>query len=134
MSNSMSDDYFSFMSNKWKINTLTTSTQRRDDESIRPSDTLTSLRNSDRSDESFVSDTVIQRIFKRFNAPEKGYHHAEIWIDVRSSMQIVIERHAATELLQRKVVRCSCGRVTTCFHLDEKCSSDAQAIEFNGIL
>jgi hypothetical protein len=71
MSNSMSDDYFSFMSSKWKAKHA-----KRPQHvvappaaSLLPSDTIDFVEEQQiEVTESFVSDTMIQRIFKRFSA------------------------------------------------------------------
>lgn len=71
MSNSMSDDYFSFMSSKWE--------DKRSKQTARTvAPPATSLLSTDVIDfveepqievtESFVSDTMMQRVFKRFSA------------------------------------------------------------------
>ena len=71
MSNSMSDDYFSFMSSKWE--------DKRSKQTARTvAPPATSLVSTDVIDfveepqievtESFVSDTMMQRVFKRFSA------------------------------------------------------------------
>jgi hypothetical protein len=70
MSNSMSDDYFSFMSNKWEDKH--TNQRKR---AVAPplkfvahADTIDFVEESQfEVTESFVSDTTIQRIFKRFS-------------------------------------------------------------------
>jgi hypothetical protein len=70
MSNSMSDDYFSFMSSKWEDKsakqrppTKATTT------SVRPSDIIDFVEESQiEVTESPASDTMIQRIFKQFRA------------------------------------------------------------------
>jgi hypothetical protein len=71
MSNSMSNDYFSFMSSKWedkqanqrppmKASTTT---------SVRPSDIIDFVDDSQiEVTESPLSDTMIQRVFRRFSA------------------------------------------------------------------
>jgi hypothetical protein len=71
MSNSMSDDYFSFMSSKWEDKR----TKQRPPmkappaTSVLPSDTIDFVEETQiEVTESFVSDTMIQRIFKRFSA------------------------------------------------------------------
>ena len=71
MSNSMSDDYFSFMSSKWEDKR-----SKQTARSVAPP--ATSLLLTDVIDfveepqievtESFVSDTMMQRVFKRFSA------------------------------------------------------------------
>jgi hypothetical protein len=71
MNNSISDDYFSFMSSKWEgkhaIQRLPTKAPPAT--SLLPSDTIDFVEESQiEVTESFVSDTVIQRIFKRFSA------------------------------------------------------------------
>ena len=71
MSNSMSDDYFSFMSSKWEHKHAN---QRPPMEappttSVRPSDIIDFVEETQiEVTESPLSDTMIQRIFKRFNA------------------------------------------------------------------
>jgi hypothetical protein len=65
MSNSMSDDYFSFMSEKWEKGPA----KRRPPAAtlVRPSDTIDFVEETQiEVVESIVSDTMIQRIFKRF--------------------------------------------------------------------
>ena len=71
MSNSMSDDYFSFMSSKWEDKNA----KRRQHvvappaASVRPTDTIDFVEEPQiEVTESFVSDTMIQRIFKNFKA------------------------------------------------------------------
>jgi hypothetical protein len=65
MSNSMSDDYFSFMSSKWE------GKRAKQPQRVVAAPT-TSLLPSQQPQievtESFVSDATIQRIFKRFSA------------------------------------------------------------------
>jgi hypothetical protein len=71
MSNSMSDDYFSFMSSKWedKHAKQRPPTNAPPATSVLPSDTVDFVEASQiEVTESFESDTVIQRIFKRFSA------------------------------------------------------------------
>ena len=71
MSNSMSDDYFSFMSSKWEDKRAK---QRQPvvappAASPLPSDIIDFVEEPQiEVTESFVSDTMIQRIFKRFIA------------------------------------------------------------------
>jgi hypothetical protein len=71
MSNTMSDDYFSFMSSKWEDKSAK---QRPPMEappttSVRPSDIIDFVEESQiEVTESPLSDTMIQRIFKRFSA------------------------------------------------------------------
>ena len=71
MNNSMSEDYFSFMASKWE--------DKREKQrpravappttSVRPSDTVDFFEEPQiEVTESFVSDTTIQHIFKRFSA------------------------------------------------------------------
>jgi hypothetical protein len=70
MSNSMSDDYFSFMSNKWEDKHA-----KQCQRAVAPppklmahGDTIDFVEESQfEVTESFVSDTTIQRIFKRFS-------------------------------------------------------------------
>jgi hypothetical protein len=69
MNNSMSDDYFSFMSNKWEDKRA-----RQHNRAVTPpkllahADTIDFVEESQfEVTESFVSDTTIQRIFKRFS-------------------------------------------------------------------
>jgi hypothetical protein len=71
MSNSMCEDYFSFMSSKWedKHAKQRPSTKAPPATSVRPSDTIDFVMEPQTEvTESFVSDTTIQRIFKRFSA------------------------------------------------------------------
>jgi hypothetical protein len=71
MSNSMSEDYFSFMSSKWDDKRVKQH-QRAvapPPTSVRPSDIIDFVEETQiEVTESFVSDTMIQRIFKRFSA------------------------------------------------------------------
>jgi len=71
MSNSMSDDYFSFMSSKWE-DKQAPQRQRAvapPATSVRPSDTIDFVKEPQiEVTESLVSDTMIQRIFKGFKA------------------------------------------------------------------
>jgi len=71
MSNSMSEDYFSFMSSKWEDK----HTKQRPrvvappTTSVRPSDIIEFVEESQiEVTESPLSDTMIQRVFKRFSA------------------------------------------------------------------
>ena len=70
MSNSMSEDYFSFMSSKWEDK----SNKQRPravapTTSVRPSDIIDFVEESQiEVTESPLSDTMIQRVFKRFSA------------------------------------------------------------------
>ncbi|HWS63239.1 MAG TPA: hypothetical protein VN325_10835 [Steroidobacteraceae bacterium] len=71
MSNSMSNDYFSFMSSKWEDK----STNQRPPmkappaTSVLPSDIIDFVEESQiEVTESPLSDTMIQRVFKRFSA------------------------------------------------------------------
>jgi hypothetical protein len=71
MSNSVSDDYFSFMSSKWKDKHAKQRppTKVPPATSVRPSDTIDFVEEPQiEVTESFVSDTLIQRIFKGFKA------------------------------------------------------------------
>jgi hypothetical protein len=71
MSNSMSDDYFSFMSNKWEDKNATHRPPARalPTTSVRPSDIIDFVEESQiEVTESVASDTMIQRIFKQFRA------------------------------------------------------------------
>ena len=71
MSNSMSDDYFSFMSSKWQDKRVnqTPPTKAPAAASLLPSDIIDFVEEPQMEvTESFVSDTMIQRIFKRFSA------------------------------------------------------------------
>ena len=71
MSNSMSDDYFSFMSSKWedKHAKHRPPTKASPATSVLPSDTIDFVEEPQiEVTESFVSDTMIQRIFNRFSA------------------------------------------------------------------
>jgi hypothetical protein len=71
MSNSMSDDYFSFMSSKWedKHTKQRPPTKLPPATSVLPSDTIDFVEEPQiEVTESFVSDTMIQRIFNRFSA------------------------------------------------------------------
>ena len=70
MSNSMSDDYFSFMSSKWEDKH---SKQRprvvAPATSVRPSDIIDFVEEPQiEVTESIASDTMIERMFKRFSA------------------------------------------------------------------
>ncbi|HWJ34903.1 MAG TPA: hypothetical protein VNR70_06535 [Steroidobacteraceae bacterium] len=68
-SNSMSNDYFSFMSDKWE-NKHSRQPQRLDQPTkpVRQSDTIDFVEEAQiEVTESFVSDTTIQRIFKRWS-------------------------------------------------------------------
>ena len=71
MSNPMSEDYFSFMSSKWEDKHAK---QRQPvvappEASLLPSDIIDFVEEPQiEVTESFVSDTMIQRIFKRFIA------------------------------------------------------------------
>jgi hypothetical protein len=70
MSNSMRDDYFSFMSSTWEDKHAK---QRQHaappTTSVRPSDIIDFVEEPQiEVTESFVSDTMMQRIFKRFSA------------------------------------------------------------------
>ena len=71
MSNSMSDDYFSFMSSKWenKHAKQRPPTKATTTTSVRPSDIIDFVEESQiEVTESPASDTMIQRIFKQFRA------------------------------------------------------------------
>jgi hypothetical protein len=71
MSNSMSEDYFSFMSSKWedKRTKQRPPTKTPPAASVLPSDTIDFVEEPQiEVTESFVSDTMIQRIFNRFSA------------------------------------------------------------------
>jgi len=71
MSNSMSDDYFSFMSSKWedKHAKQRPPTNAPRATSVLPSDTIDFVEEPQiEVTGSFVSDTMIQRIFNRFSA------------------------------------------------------------------
>jgi hypothetical protein len=71
MSNSMSDDYFSFMSSKWedKHARPRPPVKAPPATSVLPSDTIDFVEEPQiEVTESFVSDTMIQRIFNRFSA------------------------------------------------------------------
>jgi hypothetical protein len=71
MSNSMSDDYFSFMSNKWEDKHANQHPRivAPPPTSLLPSDIIDFVEEPQMEvTESFVSDTMIQRIFKRFSA------------------------------------------------------------------
>jgi hypothetical protein len=67
MSNSMSEDYFSFMSNKWEDKHAKQGHRAPAARVVLPSDTIDFVEEPQiEVTESFVSDTTIQRIFKRF--------------------------------------------------------------------
>ncbi|MEA2947605.1 MAG: hypothetical protein QOI40_2935 [Alphaproteobacteria bacterium] len=71
MSNSMSDDYFSFMSSKWEDKSPNQRPRAvaPPTTSVRPSDIIDFVEETQiEVTESPLSDTMIQRIFKRFNA------------------------------------------------------------------
>jgi hypothetical protein len=71
MSNSMSNDYFSFMSSKWedKHTKQHPPTKAPPATSVLSSDTIDFVEEPQiEVTESFVSDTMIQRIFNRFSA------------------------------------------------------------------
>jgi hypothetical protein len=71
MSNSISDDYFSFMSSKWedKHTKQPPPTKAPPTTSVRPSDIIDFVEETQiEVTESPLSDTMIQRIFKRFSA------------------------------------------------------------------
>jgi hypothetical protein len=71
MNNLMSDDYFSFMSSKWEDKHAKQRLRivAPPATSVLPSDSIDFVEESQiEVTESFVSDTVIQRIFKRFSA------------------------------------------------------------------
>lgn len=71
MSNSMSDDYFSFMSSKWEDKRAKQAPPMKAPPatSLLPSDIIDFVEEPQMEvTESFVSDTMIQRIFKRFSA------------------------------------------------------------------
>jgi hypothetical protein len=71
MSNSMRDDYFSFMSGKWedKHARQRPPTKAPAPTSVLPSDTIDFVEEPQiEVTESFVSDTMIQGIFKSFSA------------------------------------------------------------------
>ena len=71
MSNSMSDDYFSFMSSKWedKRSKQTARTVAPPAASLLPTDVIDFVEEPQiEVTESFVSDTMMQRVFKRFSA------------------------------------------------------------------
>ncbi len=70
MSNSMSDDYFSFMSSKWEDKRAKQRPRvvAPPATSVLPSDTIDFVEEPQiEVTESFASDTVVQRIFKRFS-------------------------------------------------------------------
>jgi hypothetical protein len=70
MSNSMSEDYFSFMSNKWEDKHAKQSKRAfaPPPKLLAHADTIDFVEESQfEVTESFVSDTTIQRIFKRFS-------------------------------------------------------------------
>lgn len=70
MNNSMSEDYFAFMSNKWE-DTRASPRQRAaaaPPSSLLPSDTIDFVEEPQiEVTESFVSDTMMQRLFKRWS-------------------------------------------------------------------
>ena len=68
MNNSMSEDYFSFMSSKWEDKHAKRGQRIAPPKVVlRPSDTIDFVEEPQiEVTESFVSDTTIQRIFKRF--------------------------------------------------------------------
>ena len=71
MSNSMSDDYFSFMSSKWENKSAIRPPPAKaaPAASLLPSDIIDFVEEPQiEVTESFVSDTMIQRIFKNFKA------------------------------------------------------------------
>jgi hypothetical protein len=71
MSNSMSDDYFSFMSSKWEDKHAKQRPPMKapPTTSVRPSDIIDFVEETQiEVTESPLSDTMIQRIFKRFSA------------------------------------------------------------------
>jgi hypothetical protein len=71
MSNSMSDDYFSFMSSKWedKSHKQRPRAVAPPTTSVRPSDIIDFVEESQiEVTESPLSDTMIQRVFRRFSA------------------------------------------------------------------
>ncbi len=70
MSNSMSEDYFSFMSSKWdKRAEQTARSVAPPATSVLPTDVIDFVEEPQiEVTESFVSDTMIQRIFKNFKA------------------------------------------------------------------
>ena len=70
MSNSMSNDYFSFMSSKWEDkHAKQRPPTKAPTTSVLPSDTIDFVEEPQiEVTESFVSDTMIQRIFNRFSA------------------------------------------------------------------
>lgn len=71
MSNSMSDDYFSFMSSKWEDKHAKQSPRvpAPPATSLLPTDTIDFVEESTiEVTESIASDTMIQRIFKQFRA------------------------------------------------------------------
>ena len=71
MSNSVSDDYFSFMSSKWedKRSKQTARSVAPPATSLLPTDVIDFVEEPQiEVTESFVSDTMMQRVFKRFSA------------------------------------------------------------------
>jgi hypothetical protein len=71
MSKSMSDDYFSFMSSKWedKRSKQTARSVPPPATSLLPTDVIDFVEEPQiEVTESFVSDTMMQRVFKRFSA------------------------------------------------------------------
>lgn len=72
MSNSMSDDYFSFMSSKWEDKNAKhrPPAKAAPATSVRPSDIIDFVEEESQIEvtESAASDTMIQRIFKQFRA------------------------------------------------------------------
>ena len=72
MSNSLSNDYFSFMSSKWedKHAKQRPPTNAPRATSVLPSDIIDFVEESQiEVTESPLSDTMIQRVFRRFRAP-----------------------------------------------------------------
>lgn len=70
MSNSMSDDYFSFMSSKWEDkHAKNRQATKAPTTSVRPTDIIDFVEEPTiEVTESDASDTMIQRIFKQFKA------------------------------------------------------------------
>ena len=71
MSKSMSDDYFSFMSSKWedKRSKQTARSVAPPATSLLPTDVIDFVEEPQiEVTESFVSDTMMQHVFKRFSA------------------------------------------------------------------
>ena len=70
MSNSMSDDYFSFMSSKWEDkHAKQRQPTKAPTTSVKPSDIIEFVDDTQiEVTESVASDTMIQRVFKQFRA------------------------------------------------------------------